>query len=179
MTLYLPWSKRVPFIHAPLQVLAIILLIVGLALGVQLAKPAGQLGKYHQVIGYIVIAIPFSIQPALGVFQHIHFRKTGGRSSMGVIHHWLGRAVIVAGVVNGGLGMLQSGPVGNENVPSWAPIAYSIVAIVVAIIYAAVVIGTNMRRRNAGLTEKRDTRGYEMHPSSNGHQRRHQDARYR
>ena len=98
---------------------------------------------------------------------------------MGVVHHWLGRAVIVAGVINGGLGMLQSGPVGNEYVPTWAPIAYSIVAVVVAIIYAVVVVVAKIRKRNAGLTEKRDMRGYEMHPSSNERQRRHDENRYR
>jgi len=166
LTLYLPYTKKVPHIHAPLQVLSVILAIVGLALGVRLAKPLGLTTGYHQVIGYIVVAIMLSAQPILGLLQHLHFRKTGTRSGMGVGHQWLGRIVIITGVVNGGLGMMQSGPVGDGWVPSYAPVAYSIVAAAVLLIYIGVVVGTALRKNNVRPTEKYDTRGYEMHSSS-------------
>jgi hypothetical protein len=166
LTLYLPYTKKVPHIHAPLQVLSIILVIVGLALGVQLAKPLGLTTGYHQVIGYVVVAIMLSAQPILGLLQHLHFRNTGTRSGMGVGHQWLGRIVILTGVVNGGLGMRQSGPVGDGWVPSYAPVAYSIVAAAVSLIYIGVVVGTALRKKNVRPTEKYDRRGYEMHPSS-------------
>jgi hypothetical protein len=182
LTLYLPYTKKVPHIHAPLQILSVILVIVGLALGVRLAKPLGLTAGYHQVIGYAVVAILLSAQPILGLLQHLHFRKTGTRSGMGLGHQWLGRIVIILGVVNGGLGMMQSGPVGSEWVPNYAPILYSIVAAVVFLIYVAVVVGTTMRKRNVRPTEKYDRRGYEMHPSSSERQRigRHeQQQRYR
>jgi hypothetical protein len=179
LTLYLPYTKRVPHIHAPLQILSIILVIVGLALGVRLAKPLGLTTGYHQVIGYVLVAIILSAQPILGLLQHLHFRNTGTRSGMGVGHQWLGRIVIIIGVVNGGLGMRQSGPVGDGWVPNYAPIVYSTVAAVVFLIYVAVVMGTALRKKNLRPTEKYDARGYEMHPSSSDRQQRHDRYQYR
>lgn len=179
LTLYLPYTQKVPHLHAPLQILSIILVIVGLALGVRLAKPLGLTTGYHQIIGYIIVAILFSAQPVLGLLQHLHFRKTGTRSGMGLAHQWLGRVVILAGVVNGGLGMMQSGPVGGSWVPNYAPILYSVVAVVVLLIYIAVVIGTAMGKRTLRPTEKYDRSGYEMHPSSSERLRRHEPQRYR
>lgn len=167
LTLYLPWAKRVRFVHAPLQVLSIILLIVGLACGVTLGKSVDKLDGYHQVIGYIIFACLIFFQPALGIYQHLHYHRTGGRSALGVFHQWLGRIVILAGVVNGGLGFLQSGTPGSEYVPHYAVTAYSIVAIVVFIIYIAVVFNAKRRAQNSPIREKPYDRGYEMHPSSN------------
>jgi hypothetical protein len=177
LTLYLPYTKKVPHIHAPLQILNIILAIVGLALGVRLAKPLELTAGYHQLIGYVVVGIILSAQPILGLLQHLHFRSTGNRSGMGVGHKWLGRIVIITGVVNGGLGMRQSGPVGDSWVPNYAPVAYSVVAAVVFVIYVGVVVGTALRKTNVRPTEKYDTRGYEMHPSSRDRQQRYDQYR--
>jgi hypothetical protein len=171
LTLYLPYTKKVPHIHAPLQILNIILVIVGLTLGVRLAKPLGLTAGYHQITGYTVVAILFSVQPILGLLQHLHFRKTGTRSGMGLGHQWLGRTVIILGVINGGLGMRESRPV-DSWVPTYAPILYSIVAAVVLLIYLAVVVGTAMRKRAVRPTGKNDRRRHEMHPSSSERQRR-------
>lgn len=179
LTLYLPYTKRVPHIHAPLQILSIILVIVGLVLGVQLAKPLELTAGYHQLIGYVVVGIILSAQPILGLLQHLHFRNTGTRSGMGIGHKWLGRIVIIIGIVNGGLGMRQSGPVGDDWVPNYAPVAYSVVAAVVFVIYVAVVVGTALRKKNVRPTEKYDTRGYEMHPSSRDRQQRYDQYQYR
>ena len=167
MALYLPFAKRVPFVHAPMQLISMILLIVGLATGVSLGKSIGKTDGYHQIIGYIIVALLIAVQPAMGIFQHLHCRKTGERSSLGVAHQWLGRVVILFGVVNGGLGMMQAGPAGMEYVPNWAVVAYSVVALVVLLLYLALVVGTKMRNWNRSLEgEKRNTRGYEMHPPS-------------
>jgi hypothetical protein len=179
LTLYLPYTKKVPHIHAPLQVLNIILVIVGLALGVRLAKPLELTAGYHQVIGYVLVGIILSAQPILGLLQHMHFRKTGTRSGMGVGHKWLGRVVIMVGIVNGGLGMRQSGPVGDSWVPNYAPVAYSVVAAVIFVLYVGVVVGTALRKKNVRPTEKYDTRGYEMHPSSRDRQQRYDQYQYR
>ena len=167
MTLYLPFAKRVPYVHAPMQVISMILLIVGLATGVSLGMSIKITDRYHQIIGYIIVASLILVQPALGIFQHLNYRRTGERSSFGLAHQWLGRVAILFGVVNGGLGMRQSGMVGSEYVPNWAVVAYSVVALVVFMLYLALVVGTKMRNRNRTLEgEKRDMRGYEMHPPS-------------
>jgi hypothetical protein len=179
LTLYLPYTKKVLHMHGPLQILSIILVIVGLALGVRLAKPLRLTAGYHQIIGYAVVAMLFSVQPVLGLLQHLHFRKTGTRSGMGLGHQWLGRTVIILGVVNGGLGMRESGPVGDSWVPTYAPILYGIVATVVLLIYLAVVVGNAMRKRTVRPTEKHDRRGHEMQPSSSERQQRHEPQHYR
>ena len=83
LTIYLPHTQKVRLIHAPLQVVSIILMIVGLALGVELGKQISLLDGYHQIIGYIVFAWMVIVQPALGLGQHLHFRKNGTRSPMG------------------------------------------------------------------------------------------------
>lgn len=179
LTLYLPYTKKVPHLHAPLQMLSIILVIVGLALGVRLARPLGLTTGYHQIIGYIIVAILLSAQPVLGLLQHLHFRKTGTRSSMGLGHQWLGRIVIIAGIVDGGFGMKQSGPVGDSWVPSYAPILYSIVAVAIFLIYIAVVMTMTPRKGNTAPVEKYDRRGYEMHPSSRDRSVRQEPEHYR
>ena len=83
LTLYLPYSQKVRQIHAPLQLIGLVLLIVGLGLGVVLGKRVSELDAYHQVIGYLIVAVLVLFQPALGIYQHLHYRKTGGRSVMG------------------------------------------------------------------------------------------------
>jgi hypothetical protein len=174
MTLYLPYKKKVSHIHAPLQILNIILVIVGLALGVQLAKPLRLTAGYHQITGYVVVAILFSAQPILGLLQHLYFRKTGNKSGMGLGHQWLGRTVIILGVVNGGLGMRESGPVGDSWVPTYEPILYSIIAAVILLTYLGIIVGTAIRKRTMKRTEKYNQREHEMHPSNSERQRRHE-----
>jgi Ca2+/Na+ antiporter len=166
LTLYLPWAKRVRFVHAPLQILSIILLIIGLSTGVILAKKVDQLDGYHQVIGYIIVTCLVVFQPALGIYQHLYYHRNRGRSALGAVHQWLGRTVILAGVVNGGLGFMQSGPVGSTYVPHGAVAGYSIVAVVVFLFYLAVVVISKRRAQNAPIREKPYDQGYEMHPSS-------------
>ena len=174
LTLYLPYEQRVRYVHAPLQVLSLILLIVGLATGVVLGNKVDELDGYHQVIGYIVVAALVLFQPALGIYQHMHYRKTGGRSPMGIIHRWLGRSVIILGVINGGLGFMQSGPVGSDDVPSYSVVVYGIVAAVVFLIYACVVLASIFRARRKASTQfpEKDysRRGYEMQSSPNPNQ---------
>jgi len=172
LTIYLPFTKKVLFLHAPLQISSIILLLVGLGTGVYLAKNLDELDAYHQVIGYIIVACLVLLQPVMGLIQHLHFRKTGGRSLFGSFHRWLGRVMIALGIINGGLGLHQSGPVGSKNVPRGAVIVYSIVAAVVFCIYLAVVISSQLKasRRTGAITQREkmrgDHEGYEMHSSS-------------
>jgi hypothetical protein len=179
LTLYLPYTKKVPHLHAPLQMLSIILVIVGLALGIRLARPLSLTTGYHQVIGYVIVGILLSVQPILGLLQHLHFRKTGMRSDLGVGHRWLGRIVIILGVINGGLGFQQSGPVGTSWVPGYAPILYGVVAVAVFVIYITVALVMTTRKQNATSVEKYDHRGYEMHPSSRDLPLRQEPEQYR
>lgn len=172
LTLYLPFAKRVLFIHAPLQTIGVILMVVGLATGVVLGNRVSELDAYHQIIGYIVVAVLILFQPILGILQHLYFRRHGGRSMKGVAHQWLGRSFILLGVVNGGLGFNITGPVGSRYVPRSLVIAYAVVAGIVGLIYIAVVLFAGRRNGGSGTSsprgEKRNLRDWEteMQPQS-------------
>ena len=169
LTLYLPYAHKVRHIHAPLQLIGLVLLIVGLALGVVLGKRVSELDAYHQIIGYLIVAVLVLFQPALGIYQHLHYRKTGGKSPMGIIHRWLGRCVIILGVINGGLGFMQAGPVGNDDSPSWAVVAYAIVAGVLFFVYLSVLLAVSYRAKHSPPDRRRRGEktnwGYEMNSS--------------
>ncbi|KPI41181.1 uncharacterized protein AB675_7981 [Cyphellophora attinorum] len=154
LTMYLPFARRVLFVHAPLQVIGIILMIAGLATGVLLGNKT-ELDEYHQIIGYIVVALLVLFQPILGLLQHLYFRRHGGRSIKGVVHQWLGRSAILLGIINGGLGFNITGPVGSTYVPKGAVIAYGVIAGLVGIIYIAVVVLAGRRRSGSGASSPR------------------------
>lgn len=86
---------------------------------------------------------------------------------MGTGHRWLGRIMIVLGIVNGGLGFYQTGPVGSRYVPEYAVIVYSVFAVVVFLIYMAVIVFSTLTSRKSdslpGDKPRPVTEGYEMH----------------
>lgn len=172
LTIYLGYREKVRHIHGPLQVVSIILMLVGLGLGVKLADKLDEIDGYHQVIGFVVVAWMVFFQPLLGLLQHLHFRKNATRSPMGHGHRWAGRAFILLGLVNGGLGFKQSGKVSSTNVPTYSVVVYSVFAVIMLLIYIAVVIFmprvSARNGSNAPLGEKPrpKSQGYEMHNRS-------------
>ena len=58
----------------------------------------------HVVIGLLATSMIILVQPAMGILQHLHFRKTGGKSIFAYIHRWTGRVAIILGMINQGLG---------------------------------------------------------------------------
>ncbi|KIW66704.1 hypothetical protein PV04_06009 [Phialophora macrospora] len=172
LTLYLPYSNRVRHIHAPLQVVTIVLMLVGLGLGVKLGNQVSNLDGYHMVIGYLLVAWMVLFQPILGLLQHLHFRKVGTRSVSGHTHRWLGRAFILLGVVNGGLGFKTAGPIGSDDVPTYSVAVYSVFAVVIFLIYIAVVVWPKSSTQGEfaqqlpGEKSRPRTEGYEMQSHS-------------
>jgi len=169
LTLYLPTTKKVRFIHAPLQVLGTILLIVGMILGIVLGNRIGEIDGYHQSIGFFVVAMLVLFQPAMGLYQHLHYHKTGGRTIFGVLHRWLGRSMIILGIVNGGLGWQLT-----HNSGAYTP--YAVVAAIVFLIYISVLVFAWYKSRKSGDLEDekalRQRRGYEMQQPKEAKHRR-------
>lgn len=161
LTIYLPFAKKVAFIHAPLEILALVMLITGVGLGASLAKEFNVPSVYHPVVGYIVTATLFLFQPALGLLQHLHFRRTGQRGLFGHAHQWLGRTMMTLGIINGGLGLRLSGPIGTENEPRYGVIVYSIVAAAVFLMHVAAVVFLALSRRGANADRGRSGFGRE------------------
>ena len=99
--------NKVPAIHAPIQLLAFVMMVGGMALGIRIAHDLGYLGSpvhAHIVIGLLVVCTIIVFQPILGILQHRYFKKNGGKSVFGYIHKWVGRGAIILGIINNGLG---------------------------------------------------------------------------
>ncbi|KGO36208.1 Cytochrome b561/ferric reductase transmembrane [Penicillium expansum] len=101
----LPGSKPVIKIHASLQAITAILVIVSFGLGVYLNSQVTIKGKHHQAIGALVVILLVIVQPILGIRQHMLFRKTQQKTKWAYAHRWQGRIMLGLGVVNGGIGL--------------------------------------------------------------------------
>ena len=105
-----------------------------------------QLNMTHPIIGLTVISGLF-LQPFLGLIHHFIYRKSQRRTLWAHAHIWWGRALIILGVINGGLGLqLSANTVKGE-------IAYGVIAGVVFLIYITVIFISWLRSRGRGATE--------------------------
>lgn len=90
-------------------------------------------------MGTVVFAF-FLVQPVGGLLHHLQYKKIQKRGAFGYGHVWLGRAVIIIGVVNGGLGLRLA------NSEAKYEIAYGVVAGVVFLLYIAVFAITALKK---------------------------------
>lgn len=90
------------------------------------------------------------LQPALGWLHHRNFAKHQARGLASLAHVWYGRALLIMGVVNGGLG-LQLASASRTFV-----IVYAVLAGVMFVVYiAASAYGEYKRRMAAGSYERK------------------------
>ena len=103
-----------------------------------------QWGKQaHTILGTVVVAL-LSLQPLFGWMHHRYYVKNHGRGIISHIHIWYGRALMILGIVNGGLGLQLAGTATGY------VIAYSVVAGVMFLGYlGAVGFGMMKRRRRS------------------------------
>lgn len=139
LALHLLPSTQVVRIHATLQLFTLAATVAGFGLGVAMAKDVHLLKHHHAIIGIVVVACLVLFQPGMGLLQHRYFRKTGSKGPFAYLHRWLGRIMIILGVVNVGFGFEITG-IGSSDVPKGAVIAYGTVAGVIAILYVVIVI---------------------------------------
>jgi hypothetical protein len=111
ISLHLPLkgvSRRViSRVHAPMQAVGMAMMIGAMGLGIDIAKndlhyisPV----HAHVVLGLLVTSLVILLQPALGILQHLHFKKTQKKRVFAHVHRWSGRVLILLGWVNSGLG---------------------------------------------------------------------------
>jgi len=154
LTLHLyPSRKTVPYIHGPLQLLALILALVGLAFGIATALVWNSLGGFHEIIGIVAVTSLVIFQPLMGLMQHINWRRFAKKTMWGYVHRWFGRLVIILGMINGGLGLYLAHP-GSTQAPWSGVIAYSVITGAVAVFYITVVIVRDVRGRRGQETPK-------------------------
>ncbi|PTB67277.1 iron reductase domain protein [Trichoderma citrinoviride] len=137
------------YIHASWQTIAFLGMWAGLGLGVTIAKRENEFfDQPHSRLGVILVAL-ISLQPVFGLIHHINYLKTQRRGIFGHLHCWYGRALMIIGIVNGGLG-LQLGNVATRYI-----IAYSVVAGVTTLFYlASIAFGWTRTRRNQNQSKQ-------------------------
>lgn len=144
LTLHVIPSSHIVRIHATLQLFTLAVAVAGFGLGVAMAKDVHLLKHHHAIIGIVVVACLVLFQPGMGFLQHQYFRKTGSKGPFALFHRWLGRAMIILGVINVGLGFELTG-IGSSDVPKGAVIAYGTVAGVLGILYIVIVTWAGRR----------------------------------
>ncbi|KHO00067.1 uncharacterized protein MAM_01990 [Metarhizium album ARSEF 1941] len=116
-------------VHASWQLLAFTGMWVGFALGYIISSKAGSLFQdAHTQIG-LVVSILMTIQPVLGWLHHERFLKHRRRGPVSHVHIWLGRVVMLFGIIDGGIG-LQSAGASSRFITT-----YSVVAALVSVMY--------------------------------------------
>lgn len=91
------------------------------------------------------------LQPVLGWFHHRNFVKHQSRTIVSHIHIWYGRALMILGIINGGLGLMLA------CASQTYIIVYSVLSGVSFIIYTGtVVFGEVRRRRLSGVYVQKD-----------------------
>lgn len=106
--------RIVPFVHVPIQIIGLAMMIGAMGLGIDIARQLDFFSPSvpvpaHVVIGLLATSMIILVQPAMGILQHMHFRKTGRKSIFGYIHRWNGRVAIILGMINQGLGFQLTG----------------------------------------------------------------------
>ncbi|OTB02503.1 hypothetical protein M426DRAFT_322595 [Hypoxylon sp. CI-4A] len=143
MPLFGKWA-----LHASWQLLAFLLMWAGFGLGVVSTQRIGlDFRSTHTILGTAVVCL-MAIQPVLGMAHHRYFVRNQTRGSVSHGHIWYGRALMILGILNGGLGLeLAEAPL------KWV-VVYSVLAGIIFVIYMAVAVFGELRRRGRRLGRK-------------------------
>ncbi|KIX99191.1 uncharacterized protein Z520_04767 [Fonsecaea multimorphosa CBS 102226] len=149
-------------IHAVGQILSYIIFVVAAGMGIWLAQQSRDFGVWndpHPKLGLAILALAF-FQPIFGSIQHSIYKrraqnlqagkptKLPGRTTPGRVHVWLGRLLIMLGMINGGLGirLASSSPFQTDATSTKAKIAYGVVAATMFLLYLVFVVSFELRK---------------------------------
>jgi hypothetical protein len=90
--------------HASLQIFAYAVFIAAAGLGIFIAKGGAYLHEPHAIIGLILLGTLF-FMPFLGTIHHKIYKKVQKRTVWSYVHIFTGRAIVILGMINGGLGL--------------------------------------------------------------------------
>lgn len=135
-------------VHGIFQIFAYLLYVAAFAIGVYMAANLDLMTEPHVILGIVLFVLLF-FQPLSGYFHHVGFKREQRRTAPSYAHVWLGRAIITAGIVNGGLGLQLA-----QKLPFARPtlahmIGYSVGAGIMWLLYMfAAALGEYRRGRN-------------------------------
>ncbi|KAF4864256.1 Cellobiose dehydrogenase [Colletotrichum siamense] len=126
--------------HAVWQSVAFALMWVGFGTGYAYARDNDYLfNNTHTLLGTAVTAL-LAIQPFLGYAHHAYYKKFQGRGIISHVHIWYGRALMILGIINGGLGLQLA------NTPTRYVVAYSVPAAILGVMWLGAGVWGEMRR---------------------------------
>ncbi|OAL35047.1 hypothetical protein AYO20_05762 [Fonsecaea nubica] len=145
------WPHRhIVWIHAAIQMFALAVFVASTGLGIWMGLKINALDHYHCVIGLVTLGL-LGLQPLMKL--HWFHEKIPKVVHFVHIHLWLGRVLILLGIVDGGLGFQFAATFKG---PQWASgwkIAYGVCGALVWIIYVSVVIvWVELKKPDAGMT---------------------------
>lgn len=97
----LRWFKSVK-IHWMLQIFATVVCVLGLIIAIAFSAMDPEYKTFdqgHQIIGILAV-IALIVQALLGYQHHRNYKKTGHRTVVSHTHLWIGRTVVVLGMLN-------------------------------------------------------------------------------
>jgi hypothetical protein len=157
---YLPaGSKAIPYVHAPFQIFTACLAITGLIPGVLLCS-LDEYSEYYPIDGYVIVS-PIVL---VGLLHHLLFRRNGKKTILGNMHRRLGRAAIMLGMTNGGLGFRFAG---SDNVPKESVVVYSVFAAVFGLSYTGFVIWQSSKIGATDPIQTKERSSYDSQHSVN------------
>ncbi|WZH42239.1 Cytochrome b561 domain-containing protein [Fusarium acuminatum] len=135
-------------IHASWQIIVFIGMCVGFGVGKIAADRSGDwISDSHVVLGTFVCVLMVA-QPFLGWFHHRNYVKHQRRTKVSYGHIWLGRTLMVIGIINGGTGLKLSGA------SSGPIVAYSVIGAIVFSAYTGGVVLKEVRLRGKRMDDQ-------------------------
>lgn len=131
------------WIHAAIQLTAYVFYVVAFGMGIYLATHFHALSKAHPIIGIAIFAVA-TLQPLFGYLHHKLYKKYNHRSLWSYVHIWHGRALVILGMINGGLGLQLAGATRSQYT------SYAVIAGIMGVLFiAAAVVGERRRKKQA------------------------------
>lgn len=90
--------------HASLQIFGYAVFIAAAGLGIFIANGGAYLQEPHAIIGMTLLGTLF-FMPFLGTIHHKMYKKVQKRTAWSYGHVFTGRAIVILGMINGGLGL--------------------------------------------------------------------------
>ncbi|ROV94566.1 hypothetical protein VMCG_08145 [Cytospora schulzeri] len=135
--------------HGLNQGVAMIGVIVGFGLGIKtstLYNRSKNFNSAHQIIGLIVFIFLLG-QFVVGFMHHREFKKTQKPTKLAPIHVWMGRLIIVLGIVNGFLGFPLARSPGYDYV--LLGLVLAVTSVILFVLSFKLLVARYRRRRQA------------------------------
>lgn len=134
-------TKNARNIHWMVQVLGVLCFTVAFGLGAWIATTLKLWVTWngHAILGTVIFGLMLTM-PILGILHHKQYISTKKSYTYAWIHVWLGRILILAGIINGGLGLQLGYAKVHMESQRKGEIAYGVCAGFIALVWIAISI---------------------------------------